>query len=126
MPVRCVQCLTSARNFKKSLNKSADTVRAPDKARPGIGRFFNRTATDEKRCVFSRSTYCIYIDISLLKTKNIHFAEEAVDDYPNMQQTSAIEVFAVLSVVFITITDRVSLNLSYFNNLFLLRNDSEY
>ena len=48
-------------------------VRAPDDARPGTGRcFVSRTATGEKRRVFCRSTYCIFIDISLLKTKIIN------------------------------------------------------
>ena len=45
-----------------------------------------------------------------------------------MQQKSAID-FCLLSwasVVFITITVRISLNLSYFNNLFLWRNDGEF
>jgi len=57
-----IRCLTSARNFQKSLIKLAD-------ARPGAGRCgMSRTATDEKRRVFCRSTYCIYIDIPLLKT----------------------------------------------------------
>jgi len=47
----------------------------------------------------------------------------------NMQQKSAIDIFAVLSktsVVFITIAVRVNLNLSYFNHLFLWRNDGEF
>jgi len=45
-----------------------------------------------------------------------------------MQRTSAIEFFlqSWACVVFITITVRVSLNLSYFNNLFLWRNDGEF
>ena len=41
------QCLTSARNIKKSLIKLAD-------ARPGTGRcFVSQTATGEKRRVFA-------------------------------------------------------------------------
>ena len=45
---RCIiRCLTSAGNFKKSLNKSADAL-------PGIGQcFMSLTATGEKRRVFA-------------------------------------------------------------------------
>ena len=89
-----VRCLTSAKNIEKSLNKSAD-------ARPGTGRsFMSRTATGEKRRVFCRCTYCIYIDISLLKIKNINtniYISLQQLRMINMQQTSTIEIFAVLS-----------------------------
>jgi len=46
----------------------------------------------------------------------------------NMQTKSAIEIVAVLSKsgFFFSITVRVSFNLSYFNNLFLLRNGGEF
>jgi len=100
--------------LKKSLNKSTD-------ARPGTGRcFMSRIEISEKRC-FCRSTYCTYIDISLLKTAFINtkicmLLEQLM--MINIQQTSATFVFNFLqswaSVVFITITVRVSLNLSFF------------
>jgi len=46
----------------------------------------------------------------------------------NMQRTSAIKFVAVLSKCgfhLLVITVRVSLSLSYFNNLFIWRNDGE-
>jgi len=73
--------------------------------------------------------YCIYKDILFLKTKTsipiIYFAW--VLRMINMQQTSAIAFFwqSWASVVFITITRRVRLNLSYLNNLILLRHVGE-
>ena len=81
-----VRCLTSARNFKKSLNKSAD-------ARPGTGRcpsghlpmFYESNCHGWEATCFCRSAYCIFIDILPLKTKktsmkNIYFAWAAEDD----------------------------------------------
>ena len=126
-----VRCLSSARNFNKSLNKSAD-------ARLGTGRcpsghrsmFYESNCHRWEETCFCRSTYCIYIDISLLKTKNIYektfiSLEQVMIIY--MKRTSAIEFFTVLSkCVFITITVRVSLDLSFFNNLFLWRNDGKF
>jgi len=53
-------------NFRQSLNTSAN-------ARPWTGRcFMSRSATGEKRHVCCRNTYCIYLDISILKTDNIY------------------------------------------------------
>jgi len=49
-------------------------------------------------CIW-RSTYCIFIDILLLKTKNINTIIYFSLEQPrmnNMQRTSAIELFAVL------------------------------
>jgi len=95
-----VRCLTSIKNIKKSLNKSAD-------ARPGTGRcpFGNRPMFYESNChrweatCFCRCTYCIYIDISLLKNKNkntkIYISLEQLRMI-NMQRTSAIEFFCSL------------------------------
>jgi len=65
-----VRCLKSPRNFQKLLNKSAD-------ARPGTGRcpsghrpmFYESNCHRWEATWFCRSTYCIYIDILLLKTK---------------------------------------------------------
>jgi len=57
------RCLTSAKNIKKSLNKSAD-------ARPGTGRCcMSRTATGENRRVFADVHLHLHRYISLLKTK---------------------------------------------------------
>jgi len=93
-----VRCLTSA---KTSLNKSAD-------ARPGIGRcpsgylpmcYESNCHKWEATC-FCRCTYCIKIDISLLKTKNINtkiYISLEQLRMINMQRTSAIEIFADLS-----------------------------
>jgi len=105
-------------------------VRAPDDARPGTGRcFMSRTATSEKRRVFAEEHNCIYIDISLQDQKHntkIYISNKQLRMI-NMQRTSATDFLqSWASVVFITITVRVSLNLSYFNNLFLWRNDGEF
>ena len=72
---------------------------------------------------FCRSTYCIYIDILLLKTKNINekiFISLEQVRMIYMKRTSAIEVFAVLSKCgFHHYHCQSQLNFSYFNNLFL-------
>jgi len=81
------RCLTSARNIKKSLNKSAD-------ARLGTGRRFMSPTEWEAMC------FCIYIDISLLKTKNVNtkiYSSPEQLRMINMQRTSAIAIFAVMS-----------------------------
>jgi len=46
----------------------------------------------------------------------------------NMQRKCAIQMFAILSktVVFTSITVRVSIGVSYLNNLFLWRNECEF
>jgi len=68
--------------------------------------------------------------MSLLKTQNINtkmYVSLEQLRMINMQRTSAIEMFAVLSkCVSITITVRVSLNLFHLNNLFLWRNDGKF
>ena len=73
---------------------------APDDVRPGTGRcFMSRNAIGEKGRVFAE-VHCIYIYISLLKTKhintNIYIMLELLK-MNNMQQTSAFELFAVFS-----------------------------
>ena len=99
-------------------------VRAPVDAHLGTCRcFMSRTATGEKRHDFCRSTYCIYLDISLLKTKNIYETiyislEQLRMIY--MKRTSAIILLAVLSKCsFHHNHCQSQLNFSYFNNLFL-------
>ena len=78
-------------------------VWAPDDARPGTGRcFMSQTATGEKRRVFAEEHifYCIYIDISLLTTKNINtkiYISLEQLKMINMQRKSAIESYAFLS-----------------------------
>jgi len=80
-------------NFKNRLTNRPMPVRAPDDARPGSGRCPSglRPMCYESNChrweatCFCRRTYCIYIDISLLKTKkhkykNIYFDWAAEDD----------------------------------------------
>jgi len=83
----------------------------------------------EAMCIF-RSTYCIYIDILLQETKTINTEIYILLEQlrmNNMQRTSAIKFLqSWASMVFIFITVRVSLSLSYLNNLFLWRYDSEF
>jgi len=119
-----VRCLTSVRNFQKSLKKSAV-------ARPGTGRcpsghqpmFYESNCHRWEATCFCRRTYCIYIDISLLKTliqKNI-FCLSSWGWLTCNEQVLLIFLQSWASVFFFTITVRVSLNLSYFNKLFLLK-----
>jgi len=96
------------RTFKNLLTNRPMPVRAPDDVRPGTGRcpsghrpmFYESNCHQWEATCFCRCTYCIYIDISLLKTKNIitkiciSFEQLRMI---NMQRTSAIEIFAFLS-----------------------------
>jgi len=105
------------RTLQKSLNKAAD-------ARPGTGRcFMSRTATGEKRRVFAEVH-------TLLKTQNIntkiYISLEQLRMINMQQQVLLIFLRSWASVVSITITVRVSLNLFHFNNLFLWRNDGKF
>ena len=74
---------------------------------------------------FCRSTYCIYIDISFLKIKNINTKLIYIFSLSSRGWLTCNEHVLYIflqswgSVVFITVTVRVSLNLSDFNNLFL-------
>jgi len=74
--------------------------------------------------------YCIYKDISFLKTKNINtnniFRLSSWGWLTCNEQVLLHFLQSWASVVFITITRRVWLNLSYFNNLFLFRNGGEF
>jgi len=131
MPVRAPDDVWQAPGtFRKSLNKSADD-------RPGTGRctpghrpmFYESNCHRWKATWFCRSTYSMYINISLLKTKNI-----STKQYISFEQLRIINMQQVLlkflqswaSVVFFSITVSVSLNHSYFNNLFLWRNGGEF
>jgi len=128
-----VRCLTRAKNIKKSLNKSAD-------ARPGTGRspsghrpMFYETNCHRWEATCFCSIYCIYIDISLLKTKNINTKNiYRVFRLSNWGWLTCNEQVLLkflkswASVVSITITVRVSLNRFYLNNLFLWRNDGQF
>jgi len=122
-----VRCLTSNRNFQKSSNQLADarpgTGRCPSGHRPMFyesnchrweATCFCRSTYFQFSVFFIsslniytlfhkyriyvnvRSTYFINIDISLLKTKNIYILLAQLRMI-NMQRTSAIEIFAVLS-----------------------------
>ena len=80
--------------------------------------------------VFCRSIYCIYIDISLQKTKNINtniYISLEQLRIINMQWTSAIEMFEVLSKCGFHQHHCQSQPQSfYFINLFLWRNDGKF
>jgi len=81
--------------------------------------------------VFCRSTYYIYIDISLLKTKIINTKKKKFRlsnwGWLTCNEQELLKFLqSWASVVFITITVRVSLNLFYCNNLFLWRNDGTF
>jgi len=83
----------------------------------------------EATCI-CRSTYWICIDISLVKTKNLNsFIYVSLEELRvnNMQRKSAIEMLqSWASVVFTSITFRVSISVSNINNRFLWRNDGEF
>jgi len=81
-------------------------IRAPDDARLASGHRTMPVPADVSLVELFRSTHCIYIDISLLKTKKnnikIYIWLEQLRMI-NMQQTRAIESSA--SVVFIHLHD---------------------
>jgi len=123
-----VQCLTYARGFKKM---SKQISRCPS----GHWMMLVRTPADVfwvelppvRINMFYKNTYGIYIDISLLKTKNINTKINIWHKQLmviNMQRPSAIGTFCSLEKVrfFISITVRVSL----FFFLFLWKNNGEF
>jgi len=114
-------------------------VRAPDDARPGTGRcssghrpmFYESNCHRWEATCFCRCTYCIYIDISLLKTKNINtkiYISLEQLKMINMQRTNTIEFFAALSKCSFHHHQCQSQPqfFLYFNNLFLQRNDGKF
>jgi len=84
----------------------------------------HRNAIGEKR--FCRSTYCIYIDIPLLKTniklQKYIFPLSSWEWLTCSQQVLLTVLQSIASVVFFSITGIVSHNFSVFNNLFLWNN----
>jgi len=96
------------RTLKNILTNRPMNVRAPDDVRPGTGRcpsghrpmFYESNCHRWEATCFCKSTYCIYIDKSLLKTKikntKIYISLEQLRMI-NMQWTSAIDFFTVLS-----------------------------
>ena len=75
--------------------------------------------------------FIIFLDIVRCPVKfryyfKFHGARMAFGRVIEGKITSANFLLSWASVVFITITVRVSLNLSHFNNLFLWRNDGEF
>ena len=89
------RCLTSARNFQKISKQIGQ--RCPSGYRPMV---YESNCHRWEATWFWWSTYYIYINILLLKTKNIYtklyisFEQLRI---MNMQPTCAIEFFAVLS-----------------------------
>jgi len=130
-----VRYLKSTRNLKMSLNKSSYAHPGTRQCPSGYWPMFYELNCHlwEATCI-CRSThciYCIYIDISLLKTKNINTKNEKniycfsswvwiiCNEHVLLIFCSLVQVWFLL---FTSITVRVSLNLSYFNKLFLWRN----